>query len=101
MPPSPPGMAGAFSGLSATTASVTAENFTYLYRADYGSPEVDKGKPAVHATRLSADGRTLHLDMDLVEGHIPELKFAGLRNRAGQPLLHASAWFTLNVIPSK
>jgi len=86
---------------SAAPGAITAENFTYLYRADYGSPEVDKGKPAVHATRLSADGRTLHLDMDLVEGHIHELKFPGLRNRAGQPLLHASAWFTLNVIPSK
>jgi len=86
---------------SAVPASVTAEDFTYLYRADYGSPEVDKGKPAIHATRLSPDGKTLHLDMDVVEGHIHELKFPGLRSKAGQPLLHASAWFTLNVIPSK
>jgi hypothetical protein len=37
--------------------------------------------------------------MDLVEGHIHELKLPGLRNRAGEPLLHPSAYFTLNVIP--
>ncbi len=84
---------------SVSTAAVTAENYTYLYRADYGSPEVDKGKPAIHGVKLSEDGRTLRLSMDLVEGHIHELKFPGLKNRAGQPLLHPSAYFTLNVIP--
>ena len=86
---------------SATPEAITAENFTYLYRADYGSPEVDKGKPTIRGTRLSADGKTLHLNMDLVEGHIHELKFPGIRSKAGQPLLHPSAWFTLNVIPAK
>jgi hypothetical protein len=84
---------------SVSTSAVTAENYTYLYRSDYGSPEVDKGKPAIHGVKLSENGRTLRLSMDLVEGHIHELKFPGLKNRAGEPLLHPSAYFTLNVIP--
>ncbi len=84
---------------SATLESITAENYTYLYCADYGSPEVDKGKPALHGVKLAADGRSLRLSMDLVVGHIHELKFPGLKSRAGQPLLHPAAYFTLNVVP--
>jgi hypothetical protein len=86
---------------SLAPGAITAENYTYIYQSSYGSPEVDKGRPVIRATRLSADGLTLALDMDLVEGHIHEMKFPGLRNRSGQPLLHPSAYFTLNAIPSK
>lgn len=86
---------------SVTDGAVTAENYTYIYRADYGSPEVDKGKPAIRGLKLSADGRALHIGMDLTVGHIHELKFPGLKNRAGGGLLHPVAYYTLNVVPAK
>jgi hypothetical protein len=80
------------------TASYTLEDYTYIYRADYGSPEVDKGTPELRAAEVSADGKTVRLRCGVVAGHIHELKLPGVKNRAGQPLLHPAAYYTLNVV---
>ena len=50
---------------------------------------------------VSADGLTVHLVVDkLVVGHIHELHLPGLRDRAGKPLVHDVAYYTLNQIPA-
>jgi hypothetical protein len=42
----------------------------------------------------------VHLAVEgLREGYVHELHVPGLRDRAGKPLLHASAFYTLNRIP--
>jgi hypothetical protein len=37
----------------------------------------------------------------LTKGHIHELHFDGVKNTAGQPLLHKVGYYTLNEIPQK
>jgi hypothetical protein len=81
--------------------SYAMQTFTYLYRADYGSPEVDATKPVIKAAKVGADGRSVRLELDLVPGHIHELKLPGVRSAAGQPVLHPVGYYTLNVIPGK
>jgi glucose/arabinose dehydrogenase len=86
---------------AADPASYALAAWTYIYRAEYGSPEVDAAKPVITAAEVAPDGRTVRLKVDgLVRGHVHELKLPGLRNRAGIGLLHPEAYYTLNEIPS-
>ena len=86
-------------------ASWSAKGFTYIYQAEYGSPVVDEEPCAVVKAEPSADGRRVRLELaNLREGVIHEIKAAGLRaaegaDSAGRPLLHDTAWYTLNRIP--
>ena len=79
--------------------SYEVSTFTYIYRADYGSPEVDATKPPLKEAKVSADGKSVRLVFDPVEGHIHEFRLKGVTDKGGHPLLHSSAWYTLNVIP--
>lgn len=87
--------------VDATTASdlssYTMETYTYIYQSQYGSPEVDRTEPKLVKAEPSEDGKSVRLRVDgLQKGHVHELKAAGVRNRAGLPLLHAQAYYTLN-----
>jgi hypothetical protein len=85
---------------AADVKSYEMETYTYLYRADYGSPEVDTTHPAIQSARVAADGRSVRLVVDsLVEGHVHELKAAGVRSAGGAELLHPTGYYTLNAIP--
>lgn len=84
---------------AARPESYSVSTFTYIYRADYGSPEVDPTKPEIKSVTVAPDGKSAVLRLDPVAGHIHEFKLPGVRNASGQPLLHPSAWYTLNVIP--
>jgi len=85
---------------AANPASYTLETYTHIYHAAYGSPEVDQTEERVVAAKVSADGLTVRLVVDkLVPGHIHELHLPGLRDRAGMPLLHDVAYYTLNQVP--
>lgn len=81
-------------------ASYEMDTFTYIYQAEYGSPEVDQTKPVVAAATVSADGKSVRLKVDgLVRGHIHHLTAEGVKAAAGTPLWHPEAWYTLNEIP--
>lgn len=81
--------------------SYTINTFDYLYRADYGSPEVDATKPTVLSVTVGADGKSVRLVIDKVaEGHIHELHLPGVRNKDGKPLLHDVGYYTMNQIPA-
>jgi hypothetical protein len=83
-------------------ASYKVETFTYIYRADYGSPEVDQTKPAVERVTVAADKKSVRLYVrQLQEGHIHTLIAAGVRSADGLPLLHNVAYYTMNYIPAK
>jgi hypothetical protein len=80
--------------------SYQVRTFTYIYRADYGSPEVDQTKPNIERVEVGSDGRSVRLYVDpLQEGHVHELHAHGLRSKTGLPLLHKEAYYTLNYIP--
>jgi len=75
--------------------------YTYIYQAQYGSPEVDQTTPMVTKIEVSADRKTVRLHLDqLAEGHVHELHLDGVRSAGGKPLLHPVAYYTLNYIPS-
>jgi glucose/arabinose dehydrogenase len=87
---------------AADTQSYTMETFTYIYRAEYGSPEVDQTKPTVDKVTVGADKKSVRVYVSkLEEGHIHALTAPGVRSADGFPLLHNIAYYTLNYIPEK
>lgn len=85
---------------AANVASYSMREFTYIYRAEYGSPEVDDVIPKITKAEVGKDGKSVRLTIDpLTKGHIHELHLDGLKSAQGEPLVHAVAYYTLNEIP--
>ena len=81
-------------------ASYSMNTFTYIYQADYGSPEVDQTTPKIRTATVSADKKSVRLQVDgLVRGHVHHLKADGVKSASAQPLWHPEAFYTLNEIP--
>ncbi len=69
---------------------------TYLYHSQYGSDEIARQALAIRSATVSPDGLSVRLIVDgLRELHVHELDAVGVRDRAGQPLLHSWAAYTL------
>jgi glucose/arabinose dehydrogenase len=82
--------------------SYAMKTYTYIYRAEYGSPEVDATTPTLERVEVAADRKSVRLYVNgLQEGHIHDLSAAGVRSAEGLPLLHKEAYYTLNYIPGK
>jgi glucose/arabinose dehydrogenase len=80
-------------------ASYEIETYTYIYREQYGSPEVDHTRPTIRAARVAADGLSVQLDVEgLQVGHVHELHARGVRGTDGAELLHSDAYYTLNYL---
>jgi hypothetical protein len=81
-------------------ASYEMSSHTYTYHSTYGSDEILKQQPTVIAATVSKDGRQVRLQVDgLRELFVHELAATGVRSQSGEPLLHPSAYYTLNRIP--
>ena len=74
------------------------KTYTYIFQADYGSPEVDhtdaddhgrrRPPPTASSVRLKVDGLQI--------GHIHDLQLPGVKSaETGKGLLHPSAYYTL------
>ena len=82
-------------------ASYAMDAFTYIFQAEYGSPEVDQAKPTITAATVSADKKSVRLKIDgLVRGHIHHLASKGVKSATSQTLWHPDAYYTLNEIPN-
>jgi hypothetical protein len=84
-------------------ASYTLKSYTYLYHPDYGSPEVESHDRVISAVQKLSD-RAVKLVVDQMKpGFVYEFDAAGVRDSADatRGLLHAKAYFTLNVVPRK
>ena len=80
--------------------SYSLSTYTYIYQADYGSPEVDATKPNITKAEVAADGLSVRLTIDkLQEGHVHELHLDGVRSADKLPVLHPMAFYTLNYLP--
>ncbi|QDU20826.1 DUF7133 domain-containing protein [Urbifossiella limnaea] len=78
-------------------AAVPVESYTYIYSSAYGCPETDRRAEAVASARLSADGRTLSLDVPGVRpGRVYALRPESIRTRTGERLVHPEAYYTVN-----
>ena len=88
---------------AADVKSYSMQTFTYIYQAEYGSPEVDRTKPTIRAAAVTDDGLRVRLTVDGLQiGHIHELRMPGVRAAAGNAaLLHPIAWYTLWNIPTQ
>ena len=76
--------------------------WTYILRAQYGSPEADHVTPKVAAATVAADNKSVRLKVEgLVRGQVHHLVSSGIRSKEGFPLLHPNAYYTLNEIPKK
>jgi glucose/arabinose dehydrogenase len=88
-------------GSAGNPASYSAREFTYIYRSQYGSPEVDDVLPAITELKVAPDRKSVYVKLDrLTKGDIHEFHLDGLRSETGEPLLHSVAYYTLNEIPA-
>ena len=72
-------------------------SYTYVYHGAYGGPESDRRSEPVTASKLSADGRTLSVNGAILKkGRVYEIQLDGIKNAAGEKLLHADAYYTVN-----
>lgn len=86
----------------ANVASYSMRQFTYAYREEYGGPEVDEKFPKITKAVVAPDGKSVRLTVDnLSKGDIHEVHLDGVKNAAGDPLLHTVGYYTLNEIPAK
>ena len=82
---------------AADLQSYQMETYTYIYREQYGSPEVDHTTPIITGVEVAEDLKSVSLQVDgLQRGHVHELTVSGVRNEEGLPLLHQKAYYTLN-----
>jgi hypothetical protein len=80
--------------------SSSMRTHTYIYQAEYGSPELDETTPGVTRAAVSGDGRFVRLTIETpVAGHVHELHLDGVRSAEGLPLLHREAYYTMNRAP--
>lgn len=74
--------------------------FIYKYHPVYGSPVIDDKNCAIKGIKIAEDGKKVRLLIDgLREKYIHEIKLPGFKNSEGKPLIHSTAYFTLNAIP--
>jgi uncharacterized cupredoxin-like copper-binding protein len=82
-------------------ASYQVTSFTYSYHQSYGSPIIDRQAAVVRGVTVKEGGKRVRIFVDgLRKGYIHELKAPGLKNSNGQPLLHNTAYYTLNNLPA-
>lgn len=87
--------------VAADPATYQASGFTYHYHSTYGSEPINQETLPVRAVEVSEDGLKARISVGgLRKGYIHELKLPALRSDSGEPLLHDTAYYTLNEIPS-
>ncbi len=82
-------------------ASYALRSYIYKYQHQYGSPIIELKDLKISGLVISSDKRKVRLVIEgLRQYFIHEFKLEGIRNEAGEPLLHETAYYTLNQIPS-
>ena len=80
--------------------SYKMREYTWEWRQAYGGPEVDEVIPKIQVLSVTPDGKSVRLKIDpMTKGEVHELTLSGVKNTDGKPLLHSSAYYTLNEIP--
>lgn len=80
--------------------SYQLSRYTYLYHSTYGSDEIQTQPLQVREATVSDDRMRVRLAIDgLRELFVLQIVADGVRDRRGNPLLHADAYYTLNHIP--
>ena len=81
--------------------NIQVRSFIYKYHPVYGSPPVGEKFLNVKGLKVSEDGLKVRLLVEGLRDHfIHEIKADGLKDGDGKGLLHNTAFYTLNNIPS-
>lgn len=79
--------------------SYDLQTYTYEYRSQYGSPEVDHTRPTIRSATVSEDRMKVRLVIDgLQRGHVHELVCEQIKNASGGILLHPQAYYTASYL---
>jgi hypothetical protein len=86
---------------AADFASYTIDHHRYEYTGAYGSPELDRTRVAVAKAAVSADARSVEIDLaaPLVAERVYMISARGVKSAKGEPLVHPAGAYTLNEIP--
>jgi glucose/arabinose dehydrogenase len=77
-------------------------SYTYEYHPDYGSPEIDAAEVRITGAEKTGP-RSVRLHVDKLRtgtmGYVHELSLSGVKDAAGESLLHRVAYYTVQRIP--
>ena len=80
--------------------SYFARSYIYKYHPVYGSPAINEEKVAIKGVKVSEDGLKVRVVIEnLRPYYVHEIMLAGIRSSHGLPVLHSTAYYTLNNIP--
>ena len=80
--------------------SYAGRSYIYKYHPVYGSPTINEEKLNVKGIKVSSDGMKVRVVVDnLRQYYLHELNVGGIRSTTGLPVLHSTAYYTLNNIP--
>lgn len=80
--------------------SYFGRSYIYKYHPVYGSPTVNDEKLIIRGVKVSDDGLRVRVVIDnLRQYYLHELILSGVRSESGLPILHNTAYYTLNNIP--
>jgi glucose/arabinose dehydrogenase len=82
-------------------ASYTLVSYTYPYHSDYGAPEVETAPLTIESIEALDRKRVRITASPLRRDFVHELVASGVRNAAGEPLLHDVAYYTLVNVPGR
>lgn len=86
--------------LAGNVEAYSGRRFIYKYHPVYGSPTVNEEKLNIDGLKISEDGYRVRLRVaNLRPFYVHELHVFGVRAASGVPVLHPSAYYTLNAIP--
>ncbi|MFZ6001319.1 MAG: DUF7133 domain-containing protein [Bacteroidota bacterium] len=82
-------------------SSYFGRSYVYKYHPVYGSPTTNEEKLVIKGVKVSEDGMKVRVVVDnLRQYYLHELSLTGIRSKEGAlPLLHTTAYYTLNNIP--
>jgi cytochrome c551/c552 len=82
-------------------ASYALRSYIYQYHHQYGSPIINVNELKIKGISVSPDKKTVRISMDgIKQFYIHEFILKGVLNEEGDPLLHETAYYTLNQIPT-
>ena len=87
--------------LAADLDSYSGRSYIYKYHPVYGSPPVNEESMKIKGVKVAEDGMSVRIVVEnLRQYHLHEIHVWGLKSQDGQePVLHPSAYYTLNNIP--
>ena len=82
-------------------ASYALRSYIYQYHHQYGSPIINVNELKIKGISVSPDKKSVRISMDGTrQFYIHEFILKGVLNEEGEPLLHETAYYTLNQIPA-